>query len=83
MSNIRVVTYRLDIYNLHTKIVSFADQEKSLKEVVLSLAVSMNTNRKSSNIAHVKNMLWYKEPTCTMYRPEKHLINEHELKVFF
>ena len=47
MSNIRVVTYRLDIYNLHTKIVSFADQEKSLKEVVLSLAVSMNTNRKA------------------------------------
>ena len=49
MSKIRVVTYRLDLYNLHTKIVSFADQEKSLKEVVLSLAVSMNTNRKSSN----------------------------------
>ena len=37
MSKIRVLTYRLDIYNLQTKIVSFADQEKLQKEVVLSL----------------------------------------------
>ena len=52
MSKIRVLTYRLDIHNLRTKIVSFADQEKSLKEVVLSLAVSMNTNTKNSQIKH-------------------------------
>ena len=33
-SRIRVLIYRLDIYNLQTKIVSFPDQEKLLKEVV-------------------------------------------------
>ena len=52
MSKIRIFTYRLDTYNLQTKIVSFADQEKLLKEVVLSLAVSMNTNTKNSQIKH-------------------------------
>ena len=52
MSKIRVLTYRLDIYNLQTKIVSFADQEKSLNEVVISLAVSLNTNTKNSQIKH-------------------------------
>ena len=30
MSKIRVLTYRLDIYNLQTKIVLFADQKKLL-----------------------------------------------------
>ena len=50
MSKIRILTYRLDIYNLQTKIVPFADQEKLLKEVVLSLAVSMNTNTKNSQM---------------------------------
>ena len=39
MSKIRVLTYRFDIYNLQTKTVSFPDQEKLLKEIVLSLAV--------------------------------------------
>ena len=52
MSKIRVLTYRLDIYNLQTKIVSFADQEKSLNEVVISLAVSLNTKTKNSQIKH-------------------------------
>ena len=38
---------------------SFPDQEKLLKEVVFSLAVSMNANTKNSkkNIAHVQNTL--------------------------
>ena len=44
MSKIRVLNLRFDIYNLQTKIVSFPDQEKLLKEVVFSLAVSMNVN---------------------------------------
>ena len=52
MSKIKVLTYKFDIYNLQTKIVSFADQEKLLKQVVLSLAVSMNTNTKNSQIKH-------------------------------
>ena len=52
MSKILVLTYRLDIYNLQTKIASFADQEKSLKEVVLSPAVAINTNTKNSQIKH-------------------------------
>ena len=44
MSKIRVLNLRFDIYNLQTKTVSFPDQEKLLKEVVFSLAVSMNVN---------------------------------------
>ena len=52
MSKISVLTYRLDIYNLQTKIESFADQKKLLKEVVFSFAVSMNANTKSYQIKH-------------------------------
>ena len=52
MSKIRVLTYRFGIYNLQTKIVSFPDQEKLLKEVVFSLAVSMNTSTKKSQMKH-------------------------------
>ena len=52
MSKIRVLIYRLEIYNLQTEIVSFADQEKSLNKLVLSLAASMNTNTKNSQIKH-------------------------------
>ena len=52
MSKLRVLIYRLDIYNLQTKIVSFQDQEKLLQEVVFSLAVSMNANTKNSQIKH-------------------------------
>ena len=52
MSKFRVLTYRLEIYNLQTEIVSFADQEKSLNKLVLSLAASMNTNTKNSQIKH-------------------------------
>ena len=50
IAKIRDLIYRLDIYNLHTKIVSFQDQEKLLQEVVFSLAVSMNANNKNSHI---------------------------------
>ena len=50
MSKIRVLIYRLDIYHLQTKTVSFPDQEKLLKEVVFSLAVSMNANTKNLQI---------------------------------
>ena len=49
MSKIRNFTYRLNIYNLQIKTVSFADQEKLLKEIVLSLVFSMNVNTKNSN----------------------------------
>ena len=49
ISKIRVLIYRLDI---QTKIVSFPDQEKLLKEVMFSFAVSMNANTKKSQIKH-------------------------------
>ena len=52
ITKIRVLIYRLDIYNLQTKIVSFQDQEKLLQEVVFSLAVSMNANNENSYIKH-------------------------------
>ena len=51
-SKIRVFVYRLDIYNLRTKTVSFPDQEKLLKEVVVVPAVSMKVNTKNSQIKH-------------------------------
>ena len=51
MSKIRVLIYRLDIYNLEAKTVTFQDQEKLL-ELVFSLAVSMNANTKNSQIKH-------------------------------
>ena len=52
MSKIRVLIYRLDIYNLQTKTASFTDQEKLLKEVLFSLAVSMNSNTKNPHLKH-------------------------------
>ena len=52
MSKIRVLTYRLGIYNLHNKIVSFADLEKLIKEILFSLAISMNANTRNSQIKH-------------------------------
>ena len=52
MSKVRFLTYRFDIHNLQTKTVSFPDQEKLLKEVVFSLAVSMNATTKNSLIKH-------------------------------
>ena len=51
MSKIRVLIYRLDIYNLEVKTVTFQDQEKLL-ELVFSLAVSVNANTKNSQIKH-------------------------------
>ena len=52
MSKVRVLTYRFHIYNLQTKIVSFPNQEKLLKELGFSLAVSMNATTKNSLINH-------------------------------
>ena len=52
MSKIKVLTYKFDIYNLQTKIVSFADQEKLLKEEVFSCAVPMNGSTKNSQMKH-------------------------------
>ena len=40
ISKIRVLTKKLDLHNLQTKIVSFPSQVKLLKEVVFGLAVS-------------------------------------------
>ena len=52
MSKIRLLSYRLDIYNLQTKIMSFPDQEKLLKEVVFSPSFSMNVITKNAKIKH-------------------------------
>ena len=46
MSKMRVLTKRLDIYNLQTKIVSFLRSGKIIKRVVFCLAVFMNANTK-------------------------------------
>ena len=51
-SKVTVFIYRLDIYNLQNKIASFPDQEKLLKEVVFSLAISMNASIKNTKIKH-------------------------------
>ena len=50
--NKRLFIYRLDIYNLQNKLVSFSDQEKMHKEVVFSLGFSINANTKNSQIKH-------------------------------
>ena len=51
MSKIRVLIYRLYIYNLQTKIIFFQNQEKLL-EVAFSLVVSLNANTENSQIKH-------------------------------
>ena len=51
MSKIRVLIYRLYIYNLQTKIIFFQNEEKLL-EVVFSLVVSLNANTENSQIKH-------------------------------
>ena len=56
----RVLIYRLDIHNLQTKTVSFPDQQKILKEVVFSLAVSMNANTKNSQIKYCPYQKYFK-----------------------
>ena len=78
MSKIRVLIYKLDIHNLQTKTVSFPDQQKFLKEVVVSLAVYMNANTVNSqiNIAHAQNILLYIGPTCKFTGQKKHLKND-------
>ena len=86
MSKIRALTYRLDIYNLQTKIVSFADQEKWLKEVVVTLAVSMNVNTKNSQIKHCSCPCSCCDINSQLEQftdQKKHLKNYHELKVIF
>ena len=50
--NKRHFIYRLDIYNLQTQTVSISDQEKLHKEVVFSVAFSINANIKNSQIRH-------------------------------
>ena len=52
MLEIRILIYRLGIYNLHTKNVSFPGQVKFLKEVVIRLAIYINANTKNSQIKH-------------------------------
>ena len=52
---IRVLIYRLDVYNLQTKTVSFPDQKKIAKRTSVSYCSSMNANTK--NIVHVQKML--------------------------
>ena len=44
IAQMKVLIYRFDINNFLSKTVLFPDQEKLLKEVVFSLAVSMNAN---------------------------------------
>ena len=71
MSKIRVLIYRLGTYNLRIKVVSFPDQEKLLKKVVFSLAVSINANTEYSQIKHCPCPKYVVKFTiCTTYRPE-------------
>ena len=51
-SEIRVFIYKLGIYNLHTKVVSFFEQEKLLKKAMFSLALFRNAYTKNSKIKH-------------------------------
>ena len=70
MSEIRVLIYRLGMYNLQTKTVSFPNQQKLLE---FSLTVSMNVNTKNSQIKHCPCPKYFaiKGPTCKIYKPEK------------
>ena len=60
MSKIRVLIYRLDINSLQTKTVSFVDQEKVLKEVVFSLAASMNASTENSQRKYCPRPKYFK-----------------------
>ena len=75
MSKIRVLIYRIGIYNLDTKIASFPDQEKLLKEVVFSIVVSMNANTK--NHCDIRTQL------AQFIDHKKHLENDQELSFIF
>ena len=86
MFKITVLIYRLDIYNLQTKIVSFPDQEKFLKEVVFSLGVSMNFNTENSQIKHgpcLKYLVIYRPDFYNLQARKKHLKNDQELNFIF
>ena len=81
-SKIRVLIYRLDLYNLQTNIVSFQDQEKLLEEVVFSLVVSMNANTKTS-MKHCPcpKYVGIKRPNLHNLQTKKHIEkNDQELK---
>ena len=75
MSKIGVLIYRIDIYNLDTKIAPFPDQEKFLKVVVFSIVVSMNANTK--NHCDIKTQL------AQFPDHKKHLENNQELSFIF
>ena len=70
MSKIRVLIYRIDINNLQTRIVSFPDQEKFLKEVAFSIAVSRNNNTENSQRKHCPCIKYF-----VIYRPDLHNSN--------
>ena len=85
MSKIKFWIYRHNIYDLQTKIKSCQDQEKLLKEVVFSLAVSMNANTKSSQIKLCLCLKYVlrKNQLVQLKDQKKHPKNEQELKVVF
>ena len=81
MSKIRVLIYRLDIYNWQTKIVSFA-----VREVVFCLAVSMNGGSKNYQRKHCpcpKYVVILELVQFQFTDQKKSLINDHELQVIF
>ena len=75
MSKIRVLIYRIDIYNLDTKTASFPDQEKLLKVVAFNIVVSMNAN--------TKNHFDIKTQLAQFPDHKKHLENNQELSFIF
>ena len=86
MSKVRVLIYRFDIYNWQTKIVSFADQKKLLREVVFCLAVSMNGGSKNYQKKHCpcpKYVVILELVPFQFTDQKKSLINDHELQVIF
>ena len=73
MFKIGSLIYTSDVYNLQIKIVSFPDQEKFLKQVVVRLALFMNGSTKKPQMKHCPcpKYLMIRDRTCTIYRPEK------------
>ena len=85
ISKIRDLIYRLDIYNLQTKIESFPDQEKLLKEMVFSHVVSMNANTKASQKTLYISKVYcgLKAQLVQFTDQKKHLKIGQELKFIF
>ena len=74
MSTIRILIYTLDKYTFQTRITSFLDHEKSLKEAkVVRLALFMNDNAKNPQMEHCLCPKYYMSIgfTCAIYRSEK------------